>query len=55
MDDVFKFMKAQQDAEEEGEEEFVCPICGGKAWWGRSYINGHLHCGCQDCGIRVIE
>lgn len=55
MDDIVKFIKAQQEAEERGEEDFVCPICGGAAWWGRSDYNNHLHCGCEGCGIRMIE
>lgn len=50
-----EFIKAQQEAEEIGEEEFVCPICGGHAWWGRSSYNNHLHCGCEGCGIMVVE
>lgn len=55
MDKIVEFLKAQQEAEEKGEYEFVCPICGGKAWWGRAEGNGHLHCGCQGCGIMVCE
>lgn len=51
----FKFLKAQHEAEEAGKEEFTCPVCGGNAWWGRASINGHLHCGCEKCGMKVIE
>lgn len=55
MDKITLFLEAQQEAEEKGEHEFVCPICGGQAWWGRSDLNGHLHCGCEGCGIRMME
>lgn len=55
MDKIIDFLKAQEAAEEAGQEEFVCPLCGGKAWWGRSDYNGHLHCGCQDCNFRLME
>ena len=55
MDEIVEFLKAQDEAEKAGQEEFKCPICGGKAWWGRSELNGHLHCGCEGCGIRVCE
>ena len=31
MDEIIVFMKARQEAEDHGETEFVCPICGGNA------------------------
>lgn len=49
------FMKAQEEAETRGEREFACPLCGGKAWWGRSAYNHHLHGGCRKCGLKVME
>lgn len=52
---VIAFMKAQITAENEGKKEFVCPICGGKAYWGRSSYNNHLHSGCRDCRFYMIE
>lgn len=55
MDEIVEFLKAQAKAEEAGQEEFKCPICGGEAWWGLAEGNGHLHCGCQGCGIQVME
>ena len=55
MDDIFKYLKAQQEAEEQGEEEFTCPICGGQAFWGRSSINNHLHSRCEKCGICIMQ
>ena len=51
----FKFMEARLEAEKKGEREFTCPLCGGHAWWGRASINNHLHCGCRDCGYRIIS
>lgn len=59
MDDFIEklkaFMEAQQAAEEEGRQEFTCPLCGEKAMWGRSPYNNHLHCSCKGCGIRMME
>lgn len=55
MDAILKFYEAQRKAEENGQEKFKCPLCGGTAWCGRSYINNHLHCGCDGCGFRVIQ
>ena len=50
-----QFMKAQNKAEAKGESEFVCPLCGGAALWGRSTYNNHLHCGCRKCGFKMME
>lgn len=55
IDQIAAFMKAQQEAEQEGRHEFTCPLCGGKAEWGRARGNNHLHCGCRDCGFRMME
>ena len=55
MDKIIVFMKARQAAEEHWKTEFVCPICGGNAWWGRSTYNNHLHCGCEKCEIIMME
>ena len=52
---VLEFLKAQQKAEETGEKQFKCPLCGGDAWWQRSSYNGHLHCGCEDCRFLMME
>ena len=55
MNDIFKYLQAQQEAEKKGEHEFVCPICGGKARWLRSTYNNHLHSSCEKCKFRVME
>lgn len=55
IEELIKFMKAQQEAEERGEQEFTCPICGAVASWGRAKSNNHLHCGCNGCGFSMIE
>lgn len=55
MDEIMLFMKAQREAEEKGQQEFVCPICGGAAHFGRSPYNEHLHTGCDGCGIMIME
>ena len=52
---MFKYMKAQKEAEKQGKREFACPICGGKAEWGRSNYNNHLHTWCAKCGIKIME
>lgn len=49
------FMEAQQQAEQEGQQEFTCPLCGGSAEWGRARGNNHLHCACGGCGFRMME
>jgi predicted RNA-binding Zn-ribbon protein involved in translation (DUF1610 family) len=55
IDSIVLFMSAQQQAEEEGKKEFVCPLCGGLAWWGRAKCNNHLHSGCPKCGFKMME
>lgn len=55
MDSIFTFMKAQQEAEEAGQHEFTCPLCGTTAVWVRSPYNNHLSCGCKGCGFRLME
>ena len=55
MDSIFKYLKAEQQAEAEGKKEFMCPLCGGKAWWLRSGFNGHRHSRCTRCGFYVGE
>lgn len=52
---IIKFIMAQQKAEEKGEHTFICPLCGNEAHWSRATVNGHLHCGCKGCGIRMAE
>lgn len=47
--------EAQEEAEKRGKHEFVCPLCGGEAWWFRVPGNKHLRCGCRKCGIRMME
>ena len=55
MEDIISFLQAQQAAEEAGEVEFTCPICGAVAVWARSEYNNHLHCGCIGCGFLMME
>lgn len=53
--DMMSFGTAQQKAEQEGRSEFECPLCGGRAWWSTSSYNNHLHCGCKQCGFKMME
>ena len=55
IDEIVAFLKARQEAEEQGKQEFTCPLCGATARWGRSSYNNHLHCSCQGCGFRMME
>lgn len=49
------YHKAQEEAEKKGEENFVCPLCGGVAWWCRSSYNGHLRMGCENCDFLLMQ
>ena len=53
--EMIKYMQAQQEAEDQGKEEFICPVCGGKARWSRCEENHHLHTECSKCGIKIME
>lgn len=55
MEDLFAFLKARSEAEDKGEHEFVCPLCGEKAHWERSNYNGHLRAWCEKCDIKVMS
>lgn len=59
MEDIIKalseFMESQQEAEKEGRQEFKCPLCGGRAMWGRSDYNNHLWTKCFGCGFLMME
>ena len=55
MEKLVDFLWSISKAEEKGEHEFKCPLCGGKAQWGRAEGNGHLHAGCRDCNMTVCE
>jgi predicted RNA-binding Zn-ribbon protein involved in translation (DUF1610 family) len=55
MRDIFRYLKAEMEAEEKGTHEFTCPLCGGEAFWIRSPYNNHKHSGCKKCGMKVHE
>lgn len=44
------FLRAQIDAEIDGEKTFTCPICGGKAVWAKTFNGNHLS-ECSKCGF----
>lgn len=50
-----RFLDALSDAEQAGEKEFTCPLCGGKASWGKSSYNGHIHAYCEYCGFTITQ
>lgn len=54
-DRIFSILKAQDEAEDNGKEEFTCPLCGGEAYWFRSMYNNHLHIRCKNCSMRMDE
>lgn len=49
------FLEALEEAQKTESHEFICPLCGGVAQWGRSPYNNHLHARCDGCGISIIE
>jgi predicted RNA-binding Zn-ribbon protein involved in translation (DUF1610 family) len=55
MDSIMRYIKAEIEAVEKGEQEFICPLCGGDAFWVSSPYNGHKHSGCRKCGMKVME
>ena len=48
---LLRMLNAQDQAEENWETAFPCPVCGGAAWWGRISGNGRLLCCCGKCGM----
>ena len=58
MDELEKFLsfiEAITKAENDGKNDFICPICGGTAHFERARINGHLHAKCDGCGTKMME
>ena len=48
-------LKALQEAVKADKRAFSCPICGGTVKWSRCPENGHIHAGCDRCGIMCAE
>lgn len=55
IEQIGDLLMALSEAQERGEHQFVCPICGGTVKWDRAEGNGHIHAGCDRCGIRMCE
>lgn len=56
MIDPFAFaIEASKDLNPGESKDFICPVCGGKAYAERVKLNGHLHAKCEKCGITVME
>lgn len=54
--DPFDFaIEASKDLNPGESKDFICPVCGGKAYAERVKLNGHLHAKCEKCGITVME
>lgn len=54
--DPFAFaIEASKDLNPGESKDFICPVCGGKAYAERVKLNGHLHAKCEKCGITVME
>ena len=54
--DPFAFaIEASKDLNLGESKDFICPVCGGKAYAERVKLNGHLHAKCEKCGITVME
>ena len=45
---------AMKDLEKGEEKNFICPLCGGRAYASRM-INGHLHAKCVDCKASIAH
>lgn len=55
MEEMIVFINALQEAVAADKRAFVCPICGGTVKWARASENGHIHAGCDRCGIMCAE
>lgn len=47
-------LEEQLKAELAGQQEFICPICKGKAKWARAESNHHLWIQCHGCGFKLM-
>lgn len=55
-EDIGAFVQLiQQDMERGKRYEWECPLCGGIVSGVRAEYNGHLHAGCDRCGVRIME
>ena len=48
---LYRFLSAQEKAEQRKEQDFLCPVCGGPAHWARMPGTRGLLCWCTDCGM----
>lgn len=48
---LYRFLSAQQKAEQKKQQTFLCPACGGRCQWYRKPGTGSLVCSCPDCGM----
>ena len=55
MEEILKYLMALAEARKSGNHDFTCPICGGKATWADSSLNGHVVSKCEQCDMLVKE
>lgn len=55
VEEILKYLEAQEQAEKKGEHDFICSLCGGTAHWSRAKSNNHLHMSCDKCGMVMME
>lgn len=48
---LYRFLSAQQKAEQKKQQTFLCPACGGEVHWGRTDRNSRMVCRCKGCGM----
>jgi len=56
MEDTLKFITSVPKKMDRGVKyEWKCPLCSGTVKGARAASNGHLHAGCDGCGMRIME
>lgn len=55
MEKIADFLIALSEAQNKGQREFACPLCGGTVKMVRAPGNGHIHAACDGCGMKVCE
>lgn len=48
-------LAACEATKEDGEAEFICPICGGRARATKSSYDKHIHAFCEKCRMKLMQ